>query len=430
MFNSFLSALKDLIKRKRKFFNLYLIVFCWNILLFLFFIGIRKPLHLTPEHIEIYTGTQGGLYNSRGEMLTKLFDHNSMIKTHVYKSDGDLENYDRLKSQFSGNTIVFNTTGVVKLLQNKEVSHYKDHEDPYRREMSIVLPLKGKSILYMFKQESLEYENINAVWDCTRNFDDTLRMYLGKPESGTFILSKEILQMAGNGLDGLNLIYKPYQGLSFEQAAEKLIKNDLDVVFMYGNYDEDYDMPAAKKLMGSDNVSRLKWSSSGEGSLDYVLRKLGPDYFQKYTSNNQSYISSKSVLLTHEETNPYVIWNFIKGIGKNAGNLQTSLDELNNLETNEIDNIPLHRGTARFKNNPKKWSLWYSIKQWLPWFALTLVIVLFGVQLYSLFQINHLIRKEINDDLVNLPNHFSKKQMVIVLLSILIATTLILMIPS
>ena len=74
----------------------YWLVIIWNVLLFCLMIAAGPGLLSKNNKLELYTGTEGGLYASQGKELFSFLSEQADMEVNAYYSDGDVENYQRL----------------------------------------------------------------------------------------------------------------------------------------------------------------------------------------------------------------------------------------------------------------------------------------------------------------------------------------------
>ena len=385
--------LSELYQRKKESFDFYYLVLIWNVLLFAFLAGISNTFMGKSFDCEIHTGTSGGRYQTQGVKIKNKLEAHGRIRPHVYPSDGDVENFNKLRERWSGHSVVFNTTGITQLLLKRQEGDQQYSNDS----VAVVLPMGGQSAWYIFKQKSEKLKDLRTLGDIWKwsagHPRDTLRVYLGTEKSGSFLLAKEVLEMKGKTLEQLPFDYEGFQHYRFKDAASHLCADDLDLVFLYG----DYRMPVLDTLRNCDEVISVQWNPGRQqGSLKDVVRqlsdKIGGDFFRECSIPNRRMhsIGSQSILLTQANQSPYFVFELLRELDKENTEFGQNIAAMRKaVDKERYDGIPLHEGARRYFFERSFWGALYFFQRNMTWVFLPLFFLLFFIQIRLLLRLSY-----------------------------------------
>lgn len=258
--------------------NKQLLIAFISILIFIFISVIFSSLFI-PHNFKMATGDINGNYHKMGLLYKKELLKKG-IDLELVNTKGSIENLDLLN----------NNQVDIAFLQNNIVDKSNSYEN-----------IKGVASLYnepifVFYRKSL---NINLLSEIKNK-----RVSLGSQGSGTYFLSKKILEI--NGINEKDI--KP-EYLSSFNASRKLIENKIDVAFIVMSLDSNIikDLISNKdiSLFSFDNYEAYKYHSF---SLNNI--KIPQGYYdigKNIPSREIILLSSLATIASQENIPPRII---------------------------------------------------------------------------------------------------------------------------
>ena len=369
--------------------KLYLLVSIWNILLFVFLIFWGSLFQKSPENIVFFTGTLGGKNYQLGKVLRSIIEEQSNFSVTLVSTDGDVENISRLSEYGDGGSFAFFIKRNVNLLKEQIIP--TDHETKTLRGETIrCVTLLSKVVVQIVIRDSV----ISRMEDLKDR-----RVYVGKSKSGTRLYSEKILESLNLTFNDLQN-HGQYDTLGYLEAGELVRDGLLDAAIFNAMMPTD----GAKAALQSEETSLLyldslfveQLISITDSTNEYYKTENITDFYPEIGYREIPYVSVSSdvIMATNTKTRPFIVWKIMNLINESQSQeeLRKIIPELNSYANYEafLDNLQgcilPHNGTKRFYSS--FWNLWYRFQNVISLSVGGIIIIIFSVQTYLVFQIH------------------------------------------
>lgn len=290
-----------------------------------------------PGHFTIATGDINGNYHKMG-LLYKQELEKKGIKVNLVNTKGSVENLKLLNDKEVD----------IAFLQNNLVNK-KDSYDNIKGVASLY-----NEPLFIFYRKDLNLKLLSEIKD--------KKVSLGSEGSGTYFLSKQILE-----INGLNENKVKPQYLSSYESAKKLINKEIDVAFIVSGVDSDI----VKSLVYHDDIELFNFNNYKAykyHSFNLSTLTLPQGYYDigKNIPNREiNLLTSLATLACQENLSPKIIETLlitIKDITYNDYHKSLSFENENvNFPSDRFIDFELHSASELFfKEGPSLLTQYFS----------------------------------------------------------------------